>query len=129
VQERGDVGQVTVHGKGGKTRAVVLQRGVWVELLDLRGDAPENAPVFYSRKGGHLSAFHVNRIVKAEAKRAGLRQNISPHFLRHSHATHTLENGAPIHLVSATLGHASISTTGRYLHARPSDSSARFLKL
>jgi integrase/recombinase XerD len=55
--------------------------------------------------------------------------DISPHYLRHSHATHSLENGAPIHLVSATLGHASISTTGRYLHARPSESSSRFLKL
>jgi integrase/recombinase XerD len=49
------------------------------------------------------------------------------HWLRHSHATHALERGAPIHLVQATLGHASVATTGRYLHARPTDSSSRFL--
>ena len=52
---------------------------------------------------------------------------MSPHWLRHAHATHALERGAPIHIVQATLGHASVATTGRYLHARPTDSSARYL--
>ena len=47
--------------------------------------------------------------------------------LRHAHASHSLDRGAPIHLVQATLGHASVATTGRYLHARPTDSSARYL--
>jgi integrase/recombinase XerD len=42
-------------------------------------------------------------------------------------ATHALERGAPIHLVQATLGHAWVATTGRYLHARPTDSSAKYL--
>jgi integrase len=41
--------------------------------------------------------------------------------------SHALERGAPIHLVQATLGHASVAITGRYLHARPTDSSARYL--
>jgi integrase/recombinase XerD len=50
------------------------------------------------------------------------------HWLRHAHATHALEHGhAPIRLVQATLGHASVTTTSKYLHARPTDSSARFL--
>jgi integrase len=43
------------------------------------------------------------------------------------HGTHALERGAPIHLVQATLGHASVATTGRYLHARPTDSSSSYL--
>jgi site-specific recombinase XerD len=43
------------------------------------------------------------------------------------HATHALERGAAIHLVAATLGHSSVATTGRYLHARPTESSARYL--
>jgi hypothetical protein len=60
------------------------------------------------------------------AERAGLESKVSPHWLRHAHATHALERGAPIHLVQATLGHAPVATTGRYLHAHPSDSSARF---
>jgi integrase/recombinase XerD len=50
---------------------------------------------------------------------------VSPHWLRHSHATYALDRSAPIHLVQATPGHASVARTGRYLHARPTDSSAR----
>jgi site-specific recombinase XerD len=65
--------------------------------------------------------------VKRAAARAGLSAEVSAHWLRHAHASHALERGSPIHLVQATLGHADISTTGRYLHARPSESSARFL--
>ena len=102
VQPRGDAaGQVTVYGKGGKTRTVLLSPGTWRALLAL----------------GH----------GADERRAGLRDGVSPHWLRHAHASHALDRGAPIHLVQATLGHAAVATTGRYLHARPSDSSARYL--
>jgi integrase/recombinase XerD len=52
---------------------------------------------------------------------------VSPHQLRYSHASHALDRGAPVHLVAATLGHASIATTGEYAHARPTDSSSRYL--
>jgi integrase len=83
--------------------------------------------VFRSRTGGALTARQAQRLVEAAAKRAGLRAGVSPHWLRHAHATPALERGAPIHLVQATLGHASVATTGRYLHARPTDSSARYL--
>ena len=83
--------------------------------------------MFVSRTGGHLDPSAVHRIVKAAAKRAGISAEASAHWLRHAHASHSLERGAPIHLVQATLGHASVATTGRYLHARPSDSSARYL--
>jgi integrase/recombinase XerD len=69
------------------------------------------------------------RIVRKAAERAGIELPVSPHWFRHAHASHALDRGAPIHLVQATLGHASITTTGRYLHARPSDSSSRFLPL
>jgi site-specific recombinase XerD len=64
------------------------------------------------------------------APRVGLRVGkggVRPHWLRHAHATHALERGAPLHLVQATLGHASVATTSKYLHARPTDSSARYL--
>jgi integrase/recombinase XerD len=119
-------GQVTVSGKGGKTRAVLLPAAVWRDLQALRA-AATNGPVFGSRKGGPLTARQVQRLVDAAARRAGLRAGVSPHWLRHAHATHALERGAPIHIVQATLGHASVATTGRYLHARPTDSSARYL--
>jgi integrase/recombinase XerD len=121
-------GQVTVSGKGGKTRAVLLPAAVWRDLEALRGETVgEDGPVFPSRKGGPLTARQTQRLVDAAARRAGLRAGVSPHWLRHAHATHALERGAPIHIVQATLGHASVATTGRYLHARPTDSSARYL--
>jgi integrase/recombinase XerD len=128
LQERGDAGQVTVFGKGGKTRTILLSAATWRELLALRGDAGLDEPVFPSRKrGGHLDRSQVLRIVQAAAKRAGLAANVSPHWMRHAHASHALDRGAPIHLVQATLGHSSVATTGRYLHARPTESSSKYL--
>lgn len=120
-------GQATVFGKGGKTRVVLLSAATWTVLIALRGEAGGDDPVFRSRKGGALDPSAVHRIVKAAAARAGLSADVSAHWLRHAHASHALDRGAPIHLVQATLGHASVATTGRYLHARPSESSARFL--
>lgn len=130
LQRRGESGQVTVIGKGSKTRSVLLPKSLWSELLQLRGDAPDGHPVFRSRKGvreGHLSRERVAQIVRAAAKRAGISRPISPHWLRHAHATHALERGAKIHLVAETLGHSSVAVTGRYLHARPEDSSSLYL--
>jgi len=127
LQSRDTAGQITVFGKGSKTRTILVPQSVWNTLLSLRGDAPEHAPVFRSRKKGHLDESMVWRIVRKAAKRAGIEKAVSCHWLRHAHASHALDRGAPIHLVQATLGHASISTTGKYLHARPSDSSANYL--
>lgn len=124
---RDETGQATVFGKGGKTRVVLLSAATWKVLTALRGQALADAPVFLSRKGGALDPSAVHRVVKAAAARAGLQAEVSAHWLRHAHASHSLDRGAPIHLVQATLGHASVATTGRYLHARPSESSARFL--
>jgi integrase/recombinase XerD len=130
VQESGDSAQITVFGKGGKTRAIRLPVSVWEQLARLRGGAGDGQPVFRSRKqGGALGPVAVLRIVRQAAARAGIDVPVSPHWLRHAHASHALDRGAPIHLVQATLGHASITTTGRYLHARPSESSSRFLGL
>jgi integrase/recombinase XerD len=124
---RGDSGQVTVFGKGRKTRTVLLKADVWDELVKLRGDAGSNEPVFRSRKGGHINRHQLWRIVSAAAKRAGIEGKVSPHWLRHAHASHSLDRGAPIHLVQQTLGHESVATTSRYLHARPNDSSSLYL--
>ncbi len=126
-QERDDGGQVTVFGKGGKTRHVLLSDATWAALMTLKSDDP-NAPVFPSRKkGGHLNPVSAWRIVKKAAAQAGIEGNVSPHWLRHAHASHALERGAPVALVRDTLGHASVSTTNGYLHARPNDSSALYL--
>ena len=118
-------GQVTLFGKGDKTRMVLLSSATWAALDTLRSDNTAAAPVFSSRKGGgHLSTVQVWRIIRTAAKRAGLAAAVSPHFMRHAHASHAIDRGAPLHTVQATLGHASVATTGRYLHVRPEESSA-----
>lgn len=122
-----ETGQITVYGKGGKTRAIRLTPTCWECLQRIREAAGPDDPVFRSQKGGHLDPSQVARIVRKAARWAGIDLNVSPHWFRHAHASHALERGAPIHLVQATLGHSSVSTTGRYLHARPTESSARFL--
>lgn len=129
LQSRDTAGQITVFGKGSKTRTVLVPQSVWTCLMSLRGDAPAHAPVFRSRKGGHLNESQVWRIVRKAAKRAGIEKAVSCHWLRHAHASHALDRGSPIHLVQATLGHSSISTTGKYLHARPTDSSSSYLPI
>src|SRR5512142_2459772 len=121
-------GQITVFGKGGKTRTVLLKPKNWQQLLGMKASATAVDALFRSRKGGGaLDPSQVRRIVYAAAKRAGLEQKVSPHWMRHAHASHALDRSAPIHLVQATLGHASVSTSGRYLHARPAESSSFYL--
>lgn len=122
-------GQISVFGKGQKSRTILLPASVWQAIVGLRGAASDGARVFLSRKGGHLCVAQLWRIVKAAAKRAGIQKAVSTHWMRHAHASHALDRGAPIHLVQATLGHSSVATTGKYLHARPGESSGRFLPL
>ncbi|MEC4805821.1 MAG: tyrosine-type recombinase/integrase [Jaaginema sp. PMC 1079.18] len=117
--------QVDLWGKGGKMRSVLISPKLWMDLQTLRTTA--NAPVFATKSGRHFALSNVVRIVKAAAKRAGNGDNVSPHWLRHAHASHSLDRGAPLHLVQATLGHSSIATTERYLHARPDESSSQYL--
>lgn len=128
LQPRDTGGQASIFGKGGKTRAVLLPAALWSDVKALRYDSDDdNAPVFRSRRGGPLVPSSVHRIVRAAARRAGVTEPVSAHWFRHAHASHALDRGAPIHLVQHTLGHASVTTTGRYLHARPTDSSSTYL--
>jgi integrase/recombinase XerD len=122
-----DAGQITVFGKNGRTRSIALPAFVWSELISLRGEAAADDPVFPSRGGKPLDRGRVRRILREIAVEAGIADRVSPHWLRHAHASHALDHGAPLSLVRDTLGHASISTTSAYLHARPGDSSSRFL--
>ncbi len=107
---------------------MLLSPETGAELITTNGEAALGAPFFVSRKGkAHLHPSQVHRIVQTAPVRAGVKVPVSPHWLRHAHASHALDRGAPIHLVQATLGHASVATTGKYLHARPEDSSAKYL--
>lgn len=129
VQPNGDSGQVTLFGKGGKTRAVKLSAATWKALQALRKGAANDAPVFASQKGGALDETQVHRLVKSAAVRAGIPGNVSAHWLRHSHASHALDRGASVALVRDTLGHSSLAVTSRYTHAKPNDSSALHLAI
>ena len=102
-------------GKGGKTRVVRLSRGTWAELQALRTDETIGEDFVFP-----MSAVNAWKRVKRAARLAGISElPVSPHFLRHSHGTHALRRGADLATVRDTLGHASIATTSRYLHARP----------
>jgi site-specific recombinase XerD len=122
--------QLSIVGKGDKSREVLIPAAIATPLLASRGDAPVSAPVFGSvrRPGQPLTERAVNYIVKDAAERAGVNPAASVHWLRHAHASHAIDNGAPITLVQATLGHADLKTTSVYAHARPGESSGRYLK-
>lgn len=127
VQPNGDSGQVTLFGKGGKTRAVKVSKATYKTLCELDKGVSDDSPVFVSQKGGRLDETMVHRIVKAAAVRAGIPGNVSAHWLRHSHASHALDRGASVALVRDTLGHSSLAVTSRYTHAKPNDSSSLHL--
>lgn len=126
---------VSVVGKGSKQRIVpigqVALESVDRYLASLRAEAADeklsfvpnfaaDAPLFLNRRGGRLSVRSVQNIVKKYVEQAAIKKKISPHALRHSFATHLLENGADLRSVQELLGHSSISTTQIYTHVSKS---------
>lgn len=120
-------GQLTVFGKGGKTRFVLVPIKLWKQLATLRADGGPDDPIFRSREGNPLYRSQIHNIVKAAALRAGVSPKASAHWLRHAHASHALDHGAPVHVVQQSLGHGSLATTTRYTHVRPGDGSSNYL--
>ena len=138
LRERGEAGQIAIFGKGKKTRFVLLDKATWEELQTLKPLTVEPGMyVFQSRQARSRTAerkhrmdeYSIHLIIRKAAKRAGIPGNVSPHWMRHAHATHSLENGAPISLVQSTLGHKSLETTAKYTHVRPDASSGQYLKV
>jgi integrase/recombinase XerD len=131
IQKGKDGWIVTLYGKGDKTRHVLVSAETALALLEHRSGAALDAPVFASPRQPTkpLTRQQLRRIVRAAARRVGVDRPVSPHWLRHAHVSHALDNGAPVHLVQATVGHASLDTTTQYAHVRPSDSSGRYLKV
>ena len=129
-RDNGEI-QLEVVGKGEKVRQVLIPAEIAKRLLAIRGDAAGSSPVFASGRKAEkpLTERAIGYIVKAAAKRAGVNPAASVHWLRHAHASHAIDRGAPITLVSQTLGHADLKTTSVYAHAKPGESSGRYLKL
>jgi len=108
-------GVVRVHGKGDKERLVPVGRPA-LRALEGYLDGRRNGSLFLNGRGGPLTVRSLHRIVRGSAKRAGLHRPVSPHTLRHSFATHLLDQGADLRLIQEFLGHARLSTTQRYTH-------------
>ncbi len=120
---------ITVRGKGSRTRTVVVPKALISELRLLRWRTdPDHAHVFKGQAGRRLSAKFLGKILRRVAEEA-IGKPISAHWLRHSHATHALLRGAPIHLLQNSLGHRSPTTTAAYLHVRPGQGSSQYLVL
>ncbi|WP_236631065.1 site-specific tyrosine recombinase/integron integrase [Zobellia sp. OII3] len=104
------------NAKGYKDRLTLLSL---TALEDLRIYFREWKPkeyLFEGRKGGKYSAESIVKIVKEAAKKAGIRQSVTPHTLRHSFATHLLESGVNLRQIQVLLGHSSSKTTEIYTH-------------
>ncbi|MHC1741710.1 MAG: tyrosine recombinase [Syntrophobacteraceae bacterium] len=119
-------GMVRVLGKGRKERIVPIGEkaleAVRHYLAALDGELPgaksQGQSLFRNARGGRLTARSVHRLLRAELERCGLWQQLSPHGLRHSFATHLLNSGADLRAIQEMLGHASLSTTQRYTHVQ-----------
>lgn len=111
---------VRVHGKGNKERIALFGKTcarAINEYLEAERVAPKTGdPLFTNPKGGRLSSRSVQTVVKKWALAAGLPPDTSPHTLRHSFATHLLDNGADLKTVQQLLGHESLATTQVYTH-------------
>ncbi len=118
--------QVTVLGKGNKIRSVIVPENTWQDLK-----AGLGRPEYYvfGKKIKPLHRTTAHRIIKKSAIAARINPKVSIHWLRHSHCTHALGNGAPIALVRDSMGHSSIAITDIYTHSNPVDSSSNYLSV
>ncbi|MBL7706903.1 MAG: site-specific tyrosine recombinase XerD [Taibaiella sp.] len=119
-----DVGYIRVIGKGNKERLVpigddaikyitIYKDTVRVHVRVVRG---QEDMLFLNKRGAAMSRVMFFLIVKKLAEKAGIQKNVYPHTLRHSFATHLVENGADLRAVQEMLGHQSITTTEIYTH-------------
>lgn len=108
-------GEVTVTGKGNKTRIVPVGTRAAQALAEWLEDRPTGTDyVFPGRGNAHLGQRAIELRMKQWASRAGLEANLHPHVLRHSFASHLLQSSGDLRAVQEMLGHASISTTQIY---------------
>ena len=128
-------GFMRITGKGNKQRLVPISpvADQWLEYwledrskLDIKAEYSDI--VFLNRYGRQLTRAMIFTIVKGLAKQADIHKTISPHTLRHSFATHLLQNGADLRIIQDLLGHEDITTTEIYTHIEIQDLREAILK-
>lgn len=112
---------VRVMGKGKKERLVPLGKKALAAIDQYlafreKWNSDHQQRLFVTRTGKPIDRILVWTMIKRYAKKAGIIKNISPHTMRHSFATHLLDNGADLRVIQEMLGHSSISSTDRYTH-------------
>lgn len=118
------MGFVRVFGKGGKERIIPLGKSALSTIStylnnargQLQGKYPKTDAFFINQRGKRLTRQGCWKLMKEHALKAGIQHELTPHTLRHSFATHLVENGADLRAVQEMLGHADISTTQIYTH-------------
>lgn len=116
-------GLVRVRGKGKKERIVPLGQAALKAIQGYTDQRPPKLrdnglkkPLYLNRSGGRLTDRSVRRMILKYCRATGLKKEVSPHMLRHSFATHMLNNGADLRSVQELLGHENLSTTQIYTH-------------
>jgi integrase/recombinase XerD len=102
---------------------VLLPIAIYESMQQLKGQAKHSDRVFsIAERQGH-------NIVKAAAAAAGLSEDVSAHWLRHSNATHAADAGCPIHVIRDNHGHSSLAVTSGYIQANPDNGTSKYLEL
>jgi site-specific recombinase XerD len=114
-------GNVRVVGKGDKERRVYIKPALLGALREYIATEQLMGFLFLGYRGKPLTVRNVQLRIKEYAKAAGIKRRVTPHTLRHSIAVHYLQGGAPINFIQSFLGHAKLSTTGRYLQLTDRD--------
>jgi integrase/recombinase XerC len=113
-------GLITVTGKGNRTRTLPVGRvamaaiDAWLAVRPAGGKDPE--ALFTSSRGGRISERNIQARLKIQGRKSGMHQDVHPHMLRHSFASHMLESSGDLRAVQELLGHANITTTQIYTH-------------